>query len=110
MNQIVCLVFKKDKEAKNFVQIPKTYRTKGEKTNLDKTAGDIILSKIELEVQELSAMVCVNYLSLYFSLLLNFMYSIFLQEVMVSKLFGFLITFFRPTFARASLNFSTKSK
>jgi hypothetical protein len=87
-NRLVCTFFKRDKEAINYVLKPKHLRFKSEtrQENLDEKNPytEIALSKHEQEQQESAAFITVTFLSLFFSFLLNFVYSVFLQEIMVS--------------------------
>lgn len=86
-NQFVCWFFKSDKEAINYVQKPKHLQFKATSTTLESRqspGAGIILSKLEIEMQQSAAMTTVIYLSVFFSLLINYLYSVFLQEVMVS--------------------------
>ena len=91
-NAFVCLFFGKDREAKNHVQLPKHLRYRSG-VNLDTAPSDIILSKEEAALQESSAYAAVAILSLFFSLAFNFLYSLFLQEILTDSLEG-IIRFF----------------
>ena len=84
-NQFVCLIWRKDKEARNFIKKPKTlqYVKSGRaQENLDEEPGhDIILSAEEQTLQEQACYANVALISLFFSFFLNFVYQLFLQEV-----------------------------
>ena len=77
-NDLVKFFFRKDKEAMNHVQVPKTKRYAQPSESLEEAPSDIILSKEESDQQESSAYITVLFLSLFFSLVINYIYSIFL--------------------------------
>ena len=91
VNDVVYFFFRFDKEAINYVQKPKNLKYKSESKESNATLGEnqtagsgIVLAKLEIEMQESSAMATVIYLSIFFSLLINYGYSMFLQELIVS--------------------------
>lgn len=87
-NRAVCYFFKGDKEAKNHVQIPKHLSFENsEEINLEEKSDaglNLELSKDEQTMQENCVYITTMFLSLYFSLTINYLYSVFLQEVIVS--------------------------
>ena len=54
--------------------------------SLESAPEVIILSKEEAVQQESCAYAVITYIALFFGLLINYLYSIFLQEVMVSTI------------------------
>lgn len=88
-NRFVCRFFPKDKEAFNFIKMPKTLKYKDEQKNtLETDAGsEIILSREEQQQQETAAYGTVISICLFFSLLLNYVYAVFLQEILVSFIY-----------------------
>lgn len=113
-NDFIVLIFGRwDKEAKNYVQKPADFKydedIDSELSELDKqrmmaTKTELYLTKEEAEQQENAVYSTISLIALFFTLVLNFLMSIYLQEIMVSShFFQFcdLIRFFscRPTAA-----------
>lgn len=91
-NRVVLFFFRHDPEAKNYVQKPKELRD-DKSVNIEDAPADIYLSNEEQADQENAAFALVVYLSLFFSLAFNYLYSLFLQEVVVSIFFPFNLIF-----------------
>jgi len=91
-NRFVVFFFRHDPEAKNYVQKPKAFRD-DQSVNIEDEPTDIYLSDQEQNDQENAAFALVVYLSLFFSLLFNYIYNIFLQEV-ITDACDFAIRFF----------------
>lgn len=77
-NNVVKFFFRNDKEAANHVRVPKSFRYVTPTESLEEAPSDIILSKEEADQQESSAYITVTFLSLFFSLIINYTYSLFL--------------------------------
>ena len=88
-NRAICYFFKGDREAKNHVQIPKHLSFENsESINLEEKSDKVLvleLTKDEQTQQENCVYLTTMLLSLYFSLVFNYVYSVFLQEVIVSS-------------------------
>ena len=85
-NALICKVFYWDPEAKNIVKKPKVY-------GQSDLSLQIRLSKAETETQENCVMATTFFLGIFFSLMFNYCYSMFLQEIMVSTLFLLILIF-----------------
>ena len=84
-NRFMIKFFPNDMEAKNYVQKPKEFRDDKD-VNIEEEPTDIYLSNEEQSGQENAAYALVVYLSLFFSLLFNYVYNVFLQEIVVSDI------------------------
>ena len=83
-NRFVLFFFRNDPEAKNYVRKPKELRNDHD-VNIEDEPNDLYLSKEEQSDQESAAYALVVYLSLFFSLLFNYLYSLWLQEIVTTS-------------------------
>ena len=91
-NDFIVLVYGRwDPEAKNYVQKPSEFKYEQEKEEelqeMDRNvigAKELYLTKEEREQQENAVYATMTLMSLFFSLLLNYLMTVFLQELLVS--------------------------
>lgn len=102
-NDFIVLIFGRwDKEAKNYVQKPADFKydedIDSELNDIDKqrtmaTKTELYLTKEEAEQQENAVYSTISLIALFFTLVLNFLMSIYLQEILTDSC-NFLIRFF----------------